>query len=124
LADDTIDLAVVLEMPELCRAYYTPPYKMHYWPDFRHDARHLATPEARRIRAVQTNGSFGLKRPQMDAMPALEIIAIVGAGFEGVDLAAARERGIVVTYGLGSSPTTGSCSRRTTPASRPTPCTR
>ena len=34
-------------------------------------------------------------------MPALEIICVVGAGFEGVDLAAARERGIVVTYGAG-----------------------
>ena len=56
---------------------------------------------AKRIRAVQTNGSFGIKRPYIEAMPALEIIAIVGAGFEGVDLAAARERGIVVTYGVG-----------------------
>jgi lactate dehydrogenase-like 2-hydroxyacid dehydrogenase len=37
----------------------------------------------------------------MEALPALEIIAVVGAGFEGVDLAAARERGIVVTYGAG-----------------------
>jgi lactate dehydrogenase-like 2-hydroxyacid dehydrogenase len=76
-------------------------YQVHYWPDLRDNPRYLQSAAAKRIRAVQTNGSYGLKRDQMDALPALEIIAVVGAGFEGVDLAAARERGIVVTYGAG-----------------------
>ena len=100
-SNDAIDLAIVLEMPEVSLTYYTPPYVAHYWPDPADHAGHLASPIAKRIRAVQTNGSFGFKRNDMDALPALEIIAIVGAGFEGVDLAAARERGIVVTYGAG-----------------------
>lgn len=100
-SSEAIDLAIVIEMPEVSRAFYTEPYVAHYWPDAAEHAVHLASPVAKRIRAVQTNGSFGLKRPHMEALPALEIIAIVGAGFEGVDLAAARERGIVVTYGLG-----------------------
>lgn len=100
-ASEAIDLAVILEMPAVSLAHYTEPYKVHYWPDPADHPRHLASPIAKRIRAVQTNGSFGIKRPYIEAMPALEIICIVGAGFEGVDLAAARERGIVVTYGVG-----------------------
>ena len=65
------------------------------------------------LASQQGTGSFGLKRHEMEALPALEIIAVVGAGFEGVDLAAARERGIVVTYGGGLScpqPNSMSCS--------------
>lgn len=99
--DTPIDLAIVLEMPGATREHLAERYAVHYWPDPADHARLLASPLARRIRAVQTNGSFGLKRPYMEAMPALEIVSIVGAGFEGVDLEAARERGIVVTYGAG-----------------------
>jgi len=102
-SNDAIDLAIVLEMPEVSLTYYTPPYVAHYWPDPADHAHHLASPVAKRIRAVQTNGSFGIKRPYIEQLPALEIIAVVGAGFEGVDLAAARERGIVVTYGIGAN---------------------
>jgi lactate dehydrogenase-like 2-hydroxyacid dehydrogenase len=102
-SNDAIDLAIILEMPEVSLSYYTPPYVAHYWPDPADHAGHLAGPVAKRIRAVQTNGSFGIKRPYIEQLPALEIIAVVGAGFEGVDLAAARERGIVVTYGIGAN---------------------
>jgi len=96
-----IEVAVVLDMDPFMIEHLSERYRVHYWPDLKDNAQHLASPEAGRIRAVQTNGSYGLKRHQMDALPALEIIAVVGAGFEGVDLEAARERGIVVTYGAG-----------------------
>lgn len=52
---------------------------------------------AGRIRAVVTTGALGLKRADMDALPALEIIAVNGVGLDGVDLDAARARGIAVT---------------------------
>ena len=98
---EQIEVAIVLDMPLEMREHLAERYTVHYWPDAKEHPRLFASPEAKRIRAVQTNGSFGLKRHDMDALPALEIIAVVGAGFEGVDLAAARERGIVVTYGAG-----------------------
>jgi len=101
MTEDRIELAIVLDMPLEMREHLAERYTVHYWPDAKDHPRRFASPEAKRIRAVQTNGSFGLKRHDMDALPALEIIAVVGAGFEGVDLAAARERGIVVTYGAG-----------------------
>jgi lactate dehydrogenase-like 2-hydroxyacid dehydrogenase len=96
-----IDVAIVLDMDPFMIEHLAERYKVHYWPDLKDNPGRLQGAEAKRIRAVQTNGSYGLKRDQMEALPALEIIAVVGAGFEGVDLAAARERGIVVTYGAG-----------------------
>jgi len=98
---DKIDIAVVLDMDPYMIEHLSERYTVHYWPDAKEHPRLFASPEGKRIRAVQTNGSFGLKRHDMEALPALEIVAIVGAGFEGVDLGAARERGIVVTYGAG-----------------------
>lgn len=99
----TIDLLVVLDMPQYSRDHLAEAYRVHYWPDPADHPRLLRSQLAKRIRAVQTNGSFGLKRPYIEAMPALEIICAIGAGFEGVDVDAARERGIVVTHGAGAN---------------------
>lgn len=49
-----------------------------------------------RIRGVASHGMAGLSRQQIDALPKLEICAINGVGLETTDLAACRERGIVV----------------------------
>ncbi len=98
---DKIDVAIVLEMDRSMIEHLSERYAVHYWPDLKDNPSHLASPEAKRIRGVQTNGSFGLKRHHIEALPALEIIAVVGAGFEGVDVEFARERGIAISYGAG-----------------------
>lgn len=98
-----IDLMVVLEMPEYSRNYLAEKYEVHYWPDTASHLKRLDDPLLKKIRAVQTNGSYGLKGPMIAAMPNLEIVCAVGAGYEGIDLAAARERGIVVTNGPGTN---------------------
>ena len=97
-----IDLLVVLEMPQYSRDHLAEAYTVHYWPDPAEHARLLQTPVARKIRAVQTNGSFGLPRRYIEALPALEIICAIGAGFESIDVEAARAHGIVVTHGAGA----------------------
>ena len=51
--------------------------------------------------AVLTNGSIGLPAASIAALPGLKIISCFGAGFENVDHAAARARGIVVTHAPG-----------------------
>lgn len=53
------------------------------------------------IRAVLTRGPLGLYAEEIAALPALEIICVIGAGFEQVDLQAASNRSIVVTNGAG-----------------------
>ena len=52
---------------------------------------------APRIRGIATRGELGASRELIAALPALEIISVYGVGFDAVDLAAARERGIRVT---------------------------
>jgi hydroxypyruvate reductase len=54
-------------------------------------------PAAGRIRGVVTNAMTGLSADLIEALPSLEICAIMGVGLETTDLAAARGRGIVVT---------------------------
>ena len=50
-----------------------------------------------RIRGAISHGMAGISRAQIAVMPRLEICAIHGVGLETSDLAACRERGIVVT---------------------------
>jgi lactate dehydrogenase-like 2-hydroxyacid dehydrogenase len=48
------------------------------------------------IRAVLTNGRGGLTADEMARLPNLELICATGAGYEAVDMEAARQRGIAV----------------------------
>src|SRR6266481_6018471 len=50
-----------------------------------------------RIRAIATEANRGADRALIAALPKLEVIAIFGVGTDSVDLAAARERNVMVT---------------------------
>ena len=100
---ERIRVLVPLRMPQASRDLLQERYDVHYWPDPDTHPALLANPVLRGIRAVQTNGSYGLNRSFIEAMPRLEIICALGAGFEGIDVAAAKERGIVVTHGPGTN---------------------
>lgn len=49
------------------------------------------------IRAIATKGEVGADAALMDALPRLEIIACYGVGYDLIDVAAAKARGIRVT---------------------------
>lgn len=49
------------------------------------------------IRGIATRGELGANREMIEACPNLEIISIYGVGYDAVDLAACREKGIRVT---------------------------
>ena len=55
------------------------------------------------FRAVLTIGSTGLTAAEIDALPRLEIVCVLGAGYENVDVGRARARGIVVATGAGTN---------------------
>ena len=55
------------------------------------------------IRAVLTIGTIGFTAKEMDELPNLGLVCAQGVGFEGIDVAAARERGIAVTHGPGTN---------------------
>lgn len=50
-----------------------------------------------KIRLVGTNGHIGCSAAMMDRLPALEMIGCFGVGYDAIDIAAARQRGIRVT---------------------------
>jgi lactate dehydrogenase-like 2-hydroxyacid dehydrogenase len=53
------------------------------------------------IRALVTNSTGGASRELIASLPKLEIIALFSVGYEGIDFAAAAERGIPVTNAPG-----------------------
>ena len=55
------------------------------------------------VRAVLTNGRGGLSAAEMEMLPKLEIVCATGAGYEAVDLDAARRRGIAVAHCPGTN---------------------
>lgn len=55
------------------------------------------------ITLVLSNGSTGLRAEEMDAMPGLKLAAAQGAGYENLDVAAAKVRGIAVCNGAGTN---------------------
>lgn len=57
------------------------------------------------IDAVLTRGPLGLSATEIAALPKLQIICVIGAGYEQVDLAAAAARSITVTNGAGANAT-------------------
>ena len=50
-----------------------------------------------RVRGLARGGEAAVDRALLDRLPSLEIIASFGVGYDGVDVVAAAERGIVVT---------------------------
>ncbi|POH35473.1 MULTISPECIES: 2-hydroxyacid dehydrogenase [Sinorhizobium] len=49
------------------------------------------------VKAIATRGELGATRAMIEACPGLEVISVYGVGFDAVDLAACRERGVRVT---------------------------
>lgn len=68
-----------------------------------HDRLHESDPVefakvAPGIRAITGGGESKVPRSLMDQLPALEIVSIMGVGYDGVDVPAALERRIPVTH--------------------------
>jgi lactate dehydrogenase-like 2-hydroxyacid dehydrogenase len=85
-------------VPVRLREHYT----VHYVPD-RSEWKAAVASLGAGVQAVITNGMYGWTAELMDALPGLKIIAALGAGYENIDLGAARQRGIAVGYGRGTN---------------------
>lgn len=55
------------------------------------------TEHAANIRAIATRGELGASAELIGRLPKLEVVSVYGVGYDAVDLAACRERGIRVT---------------------------
>ena len=72
-------------------------------PPFPASAAALPGADAQRVRVLVTMGNIATTREAIACLPSLGLICCFGSGYEGVDLAAARERGIVVTHSPGAN---------------------
>ena len=68
-----------------------------------HDRLHESDPAefakvAPEIRGIAGSGESRVPRALMDQLPALEIVSIMGVGYDGVDIPAALERRVPVTH--------------------------
>jgi lactate dehydrogenase-like 2-hydroxyacid dehydrogenase len=68
-----------------------------------HDRVHETDPDAftaaaPRIRAIAASGESKVGAELMARLPALEVISVMGVGYDGIDVAAAKARGVVVTH--------------------------
>ncbi len=71
-------------------------YQVHrYWEAG--DRAALLTETGARVRAVATGGDDGCPRAVIEALPKLEMISSFGVGYDAVDVAACRERGVRLT---------------------------
>lgn len=102
----TRDLLVLIEMaPDAMARYDAAGFRPHMALSPAERAAAIAE-RGGAIRAVLTNGTTGLYANEIAALPDLEMISVLGAGHENVDLAAAAQRGIVVTNGAGTNDVT------------------
>jgi lactate dehydrogenase-like 2-hydroxyacid dehydrogenase len=53
---------------------------------------------APRIRAIAGSGESKVSAALIEQLPALEIISVMGVGYDGIDVAAAKARGVTVTH--------------------------
>lgn len=80
--------------------FHLEPLKAHFTV---YERLHETDPEAfarvaPTIRGVTGGGDSGVSRALFDQLPALEMVSIMGVGYDGVDVAAAKARGIPVTH--------------------------
>ncbi len=61
------------------------------------DATALAA-AAKRIRGIAASGESRVSAQLIGELPALEIISVMGVGYDGIDVAAAKARGVMVTH--------------------------
>ena len=99
---DKIPLLVLNTHSSEHQAVLSDLYDLTYAPTAGERAAAIATHGAR-FRAVLTIGVLGLTADEMAVMPALELICCMGAGYELVDLDAARARGIALANGQGTN---------------------
>ncbi len=96
------ELLVIMPMPDGYADRLAEDFTVHYHPRIVADDPVLDD-IGKRVRAVLTNGTIGARAALMDRLANLEIVSSFGAGYENIDVAAARHRVIAVTYGPGTN---------------------
>ena len=95
-------IIVMFPVPDLVLEALSTSYYIHYCPELS-DRETFYKTSHKDVVAVLTNGTRGMAAFEIDQLPNVRIIGAFGAGFENIDVEAARAQGIVVTYGPGTN---------------------
>ena len=91
-----IDVLGMPRMSPLLRPQLEAAFHMHH-------ALHESDPAAfaavaPRIRAIAASGESKVSAELIAQLPALQLISVMGVGYDGIDVAAAKARGVMVTH--------------------------
>jgi lactate dehydrogenase-like 2-hydroxyacid dehydrogenase len=92
---------MILNRAEIVVTSRIPPFLMSALQDHYvvHEREHIREPQVfGRVRALVGGGEGKIDAGYMALFPALELIAVCGVGYDGIDVAAAKKRGIMVTH--------------------------
>ena len=95
-------LLALMFLTEEHRAQMAQSFEVLYAPDAAQAAAAIAE-HGSRITVVLTIGATGLSAAQIDALPRVSLICVLGAGYENIAVAHAKARGIVVANGAGTN---------------------
>jgi D-3-phosphoglycerate dehydrogenase len=95
-------IIVMFPVPDPVLEALSTSYYIHYCPQLS-DRETFYKTSHKDVVAVLTNGTRGMTAFEIDQLPNVRIIGAFGAGFENIDVEAARAKGIVVTYGPGTN---------------------
>lgn len=105
----TFVLAVTMNPVLLVAVTLDPPYladlEKHFDVVYAPDPASRAATAARlpEVEVVLTNGMVGFTAEEIDSTPRLRLLSALGVGYENLDLAHAKARGIVVSNGSGTN---------------------
>ncbi len=91
-----IHILTASRLPPLYTAGLQGKYQIH---DRLHESDRAALAAlAPRIRAIAASGESKVSAALINSLPALQLISVMGVGYDGVDVAAAKARGVMVTH--------------------------
>lgn len=95
-------MAILCFAPDDVREDLSKTYTLHYLVDLDERAAffHSSHPG---IEVVLTNGTRGITTHEIEQLPDLKIVNAFGAGYENVDVATLRSKGIAATHGAGTN---------------------
>ena len=91
------DLISTAKLPDTCWARLQERFEIHMLPPAGAERDAFFAKIGASVRFLQTSGGGVVPASMIAALPKLEIISSYGVGYDGVDVAAATARGIVVT---------------------------
>lgn len=99
---DRQEILVVTPLPAPSLEKLRASYIVHYAPKKQERAPAIKAHSAN-IRAVLASGSRGFTAEEIAGLPKLGVICALGAGYDQIDAAAAKARGIPVTHAVGTN---------------------